>query len=94
MARIELTFRPGVTTDVEINDQNLIFYAAQQKTGQLPDQKQVIVGRQLVSRSCSLQLSTGHRIKGGPQPSRRPRPLWRGALLQSQQGTGRNLPQQ
>ena len=32
MARFELTFRPGVTTQVEIDDDNLLFYARHRKT--------------------------------------------------------------
>lgn len=42
MARFELTFRPGVTTEVEVDDQNLLFYAEQQKTAEVPQQNQVI----------------------------------------------------
>ena len=32
MAKIELAFRPGVTAEIEIDDQNLLFYAEQRKT--------------------------------------------------------------
>ncbi len=42
MAKFVLTFKPGITTEVEIDDHNLLFYAEQQKTGQLPQQNQVI----------------------------------------------------
>ena len=42
MARIELTFKPGVTTEVEIEDQNLIFYAEQRKTIEAPHQSQLV----------------------------------------------------
>jgi nickel-dependent lactate racemase len=42
MAKFELTFRPGVTTQVEIDDQNLLFYAAHRKTAEVPDQTRVI----------------------------------------------------
>jgi nickel-dependent lactate racemase len=42
MARFELVFRPGVTTQVEINDQNLLFYAAHRKIAEVPDQTRVI----------------------------------------------------
>jgi len=42
MAKFELIFRPGVTTQVEISDDNLLFYAAHRKTAQIPDQRQVI----------------------------------------------------
>ena len=42
MASIELVFRPGVTTRVEIDDQNLLFYAAHRKIADIPDQTRVI----------------------------------------------------
>ena len=42
MATIDLIFRPGVTTQVEIDDRNLLFYAAHRKTAEIPDQTQVI----------------------------------------------------
>ncbi len=42
MAKIELTFKPGVTTEVEIDDQNLLFYAERQKTDLVLNQDQVI----------------------------------------------------
>ena len=44
MANVELVFRPGVTTRLEIDDRNLLFYAAPGKTAQVPDQAQVIEG--------------------------------------------------
>ncbi len=43
MTRIELTFRPGVATEVEIDDQNLIFYAEQRKLSEVPKQSQLVV---------------------------------------------------
>jgi len=42
MATIELVFRPGVTTRVDIDDENLLFYAAHRKTAAIPDQTRVI----------------------------------------------------
>jgi nickel-dependent lactate racemase len=42
MATFELVFRPGVTTQVEIDDRNLLFYAAHHKTAEVPDQARVI----------------------------------------------------
>jgi nickel-dependent lactate racemase len=42
MATIELVFRPGVTTQVEIDDQKLLFYAAHRKSASIPDQTRVI----------------------------------------------------
>jgi nickel-dependent lactate racemase len=42
MAEFELVFRPGVTTQVEIDDRNLLFYAAHRKTAKVPDQARVI----------------------------------------------------
>jgi nickel-dependent lactate racemase len=42
MATIELTFRPGITTYVDIDDRNLLFYAAHRRTVELPDQTQVV----------------------------------------------------
>ncbi len=42
MATFELVFRPGVTTQVEIDDRNLLFYAAHRKIAELPDQVRVI----------------------------------------------------
>jgi nickel-dependent lactate racemase len=42
MATFELVFRPGVTTQVEIDDRNLLFYAAHRKTAEVPDQTRVI----------------------------------------------------
>jgi nickel-dependent lactate racemase len=42
MAEIELVFRPGVTTRVEIDDHSLLFYAAHRKTVDVPDQTRVI----------------------------------------------------
>jgi len=42
MATIELVFRPGVTTRVEIDDRNLLFYAVHRTTAKIPDQAGVI----------------------------------------------------
>jgi len=42
MAVFELVFRPGVTTQVEIDDRNLLFYAAHRKIAEIPDQVRVI----------------------------------------------------
>jgi len=42
MTNVELIFRPGVTTQVEIDDRNLLFYAAPRKTVQVPDQSRVV----------------------------------------------------
>jgi len=42
MAEFELVFRPGVTTQVEIDNHNLLFYAAHRKTDKVPDQARVI----------------------------------------------------
>ena len=40
---IELTFLPGVTTHVELDEQNLLFYAAHRKVAHVPNQTRVIV---------------------------------------------------
>lgn len=40
--RLELTFRPGVTTQVEIGDGSLLFHAAHRKTARIPDQARVV----------------------------------------------------
>lgn len=42
MAKIDLIFRPGVPTQVEIDESNLLFYAALRKTAEIPDQTRVI----------------------------------------------------
>ena len=42
MPIFELTFRPGVTTHVEVDDRNLLFYAVHRKIDALPDQTEVI----------------------------------------------------
>ena len=42
MAEFELIFRPGVTTQVDIDDHNLLFCAAHRKSAKVPDQKHVI----------------------------------------------------
>ena len=42
MARIELTFKPGVTSEIEIDDQNLLFYAEQRKTSGEVDPRDLI----------------------------------------------------
>ncbi len=43
MKPIELTFKPSVTTQVEIDENNLLFYAAHRKVADIPDQKQVVL---------------------------------------------------
>lgn len=43
MAHIEIAFRPGVTTTVDIDDRNLLFHAVQPQTKHVPDQRQVIL---------------------------------------------------
>lgn len=42
MATIQLLFRPGVSTQAEIDERNLLFYAAHRKTAEVPDQTRVI----------------------------------------------------
>jgi len=42
MAKFELVFRPGVTTQVEIDAHNLLFYAAHRKAVEFPDQRRVV----------------------------------------------------
>lgn len=42
MARIQLTFKPGVTSEIEIDDQNLLFYAEQRKTSGEVDPRDLI----------------------------------------------------
>jgi nickel-dependent lactate racemase len=42
MTRIELTFKPGVNTHVDIAERNLLFYAAHHKVAEVPDQTRVI----------------------------------------------------
>jgi nickel-dependent lactate racemase len=42
MTTIQLAFRPGVFTQVDLDDRNLLFYAAHPHTGDLPDQTHVI----------------------------------------------------
>lgn len=42
MTQFELILRPGVTTQVEVNDRNLLFYAAPRPVASIPDQDQVI----------------------------------------------------
>jgi len=42
MPTIELAFKPGVTTEITIDDANLLFYAIQQATGEVPDPERVI----------------------------------------------------
>jgi len=42
MARFELTFRPGVTTQVNIEDDNLLFYAAHRQVVAVRNQAQVV----------------------------------------------------
>lgn len=42
MATIDLTFKPGVTVQVEIDDPSLLFYATHRQVGETPDQTEVI----------------------------------------------------
>jgi len=42
MARVDLVFRPGVTTQVEIDDRNLLFYASHRKTTEISAPRRVI----------------------------------------------------
>ncbi|HQE93319.1 MAG TPA: nickel-dependent lactate racemase [Anaerolineae bacterium] len=42
MTTFELTFRPGVTTQVEVDERNLLFYAVHRAPGALPDQATVV----------------------------------------------------
>jgi len=42
MTTFDLVFRPGVTTRVEIDDKNLLFYAAHRRVPEVPDQARVI----------------------------------------------------
>jgi len=42
MPVFELTFRPGVTTHVEVDERNLLFYAAHRQIDALPDQVAVV----------------------------------------------------
>lgn len=42
MATIQLAFKPGVTTHVDVDDRNLLFHARHRKTGRLPDQARVV----------------------------------------------------
>jgi nickel-dependent lactate racemase len=42
MAKFELIFRPGVTTRVEIDAHNLLFYAAHRKAVEIPDQTRIV----------------------------------------------------
>jgi lactate racemase len=42
MPTIELSFRPGVSTQVEIDDRNLLFCATQRKAAEIPDQERIV----------------------------------------------------
>jgi nickel-dependent lactate racemase len=42
MANVELVFRPGVTSEVEIDEQNLLFYATPRAVDQVPDQARIV----------------------------------------------------
>jgi nickel-dependent lactate racemase len=42
MKTIDLTFKPGISTQVKIDERNLLFYAAHRKTAEIPDQALVI----------------------------------------------------
>jgi nickel-dependent lactate racemase len=43
MARIELVFKPGVSTYVDVDEDNLLFYATHHRTAEVPDQQRVVV---------------------------------------------------
>ena len=42
MTTFELTFKPGVTTTVDVDESNVLFHAVHRKTEAIPDQVQVI----------------------------------------------------
>ncbi len=42
MSAIELAFRPGVTTSVDVKDENLLFYAVHRSVAAIPDQNRVV----------------------------------------------------
>jgi len=42
MATFELAFKPGVTTQVQIDDKNVLFYAAQRTVSAVPDQSHIV----------------------------------------------------
>jgi nickel-dependent lactate racemase len=42
VATFELAFRPGVTTQVKVDDNQLLFYAAHRKAAHIPDQRRVV----------------------------------------------------
>jgi nickel-dependent lactate racemase len=42
MANIELFFRPGVSTEIQIDEENLLFYATHRTAEQVPDQTQIV----------------------------------------------------
>ncbi|HOT90002.1 MAG TPA: nickel-dependent lactate racemase [Anaerolineae bacterium] len=42
MPTFELPFKPGLTTHVEVDDRNLLFYAVQRRSETLPDQRAVV----------------------------------------------------
>jgi len=48
MTTIELAFKPGVTTQVAVDDRNLLFTATQRRGTRVPDQAQVIVDAHLM----------------------------------------------
>jgi nickel-dependent lactate racemase len=64
MATLELTFRPGVTTQVSIDDRNLLFCASHRKVAQVPDQTQVVLN------ALSHPIGTG-QLAGLLKPSQR-----------------------
>ena len=61
MTTINLIFRPGVTTSVEIPDANLLFQAVHQKLGAVPNQAEVI------QQAWRTPSGPG---AGGPAPAR------------------------
>jgi len=77
MARFELTFRPGVTTQVEISDDNLLFYAAHRKTARIPDQTRVIqeaLANPIGTGRLEELLEPGHSVVIMADDATRPTP--------------------
>jgi nickel-dependent lactate racemase len=64
MANIELLFRPGVSTEVEIDEENLLFYAAPRAVEQIPEQTRI------VGEALDRPIGTG-KLEELLQPSNR-----------------------
>jgi nickel-dependent lactate racemase len=65
MTTFELTFKPGVTTAVDVDDRNLLFYAVHRKTETIPDQVQVIedaLANPIGTERLEDQLSPGDSV--------------------------------